>query len=94
MNNIKEWLKVRLAIFYGNYISLDKKLKGSTATICFVGDNKLGGSITLRVGGMIYYFEGKPEIEEYLNAEEKKVIRKTLKYGGWEMDMMHPDNNL
>ena len=94
MNRIKEWLKIKLAIFYGNHISLDKKLKGSEASICFVGDNKLGGSITVRQGGMIYYFEGKPEIEEYPNAEKENVVRKTLKYGGWEMDMMHPDNKL
>ena len=89
---MKQWIINKLAVFYGQNLSLDKKLKGSEASICFVGDNKLGGSITVRLGGMIYYFEGTPKIEEYDNVSKEKVVKKTLKYGGWEMDMMHPDN--
>lgn len=92
MSKIKQWFLIKLALFFGEYISLHKKLKGAEASIHFCEDDKLGGSIVIRQGGMLYYFEGQPKIEEYPDAEGKNTVKKTLKYGGWEMDMMHPDN--
>ena len=94
-NKIKNWLQTKLAIIYGQYFSLDKEFRKSNAVavICFVEEN-LGGSIKIEMNGMVYFFEGTPKIEEYKNAEGKNVVRKELKYGGWEMNMMHENNKL
>mgnify|MGYP001571626824 CR=1 FL=1 len=95
-NWIKNWIKTKLAILFGQHFSLDKKFRKdkATASICFVGEDKIGGSIRIEMGGMIYFFEGTPEIERYKNFVGKDVVKKTLKYGGWEMDMRHPNNKL
>ena len=94
MENIKQWIATKLAILYGNRFSLNKKLENAEAQIHFIGEEKLGGSIRIIKDGMVYFFEGTPKIEKYKNLEGKNVIKKTLKYGGWEMDMMHKANKI
>jgi hypothetical protein len=95
--DIKNWIQIKLAILYGQSFSLNKKFRkgGAVAVIHFVeGGDNTGGSIKIEMNGITYFFEGTPKIEEYKNAEGKNVIRKELKYGGWEMDMEHPNNKL
>jgi hypothetical protein len=94
---MKNWIQTKLAILYGQFFSLDKKFRknGAVAVIHFLeGDDKTQGSIKIEMNGMTYFFEGTPKIEEYKNVEGKNVMRKELKYGGWEMDMQHPNNKL
>jgi len=95
MEEIKNWIIYKFAVFFGKYISLDRifRKNKAIATIHFIeGQDPTGGSIKIKVGGMIYYFEGLPEFEKYQNATGENITKKILKYGGWEMDLMHPNN--
>lgn len=93
---MKEWIKYNLAMLMGNWFSLDRKFKRgrATASISFVKDERLGGSIKLHFNGVEYFFEGKPEIEKYKNAYGKNVTRKKIKYGGWGIDLTAEENNI
>jgi hypothetical protein len=93
---IKQWISSHLALIYGSRFSLDNKFKTkkAKAEIVFLEGEEYGGSIKIKIDGMIYYFEGMPEIERYKNFEGKQVVKKNLKYGGWEMDMMHKSNKI
>lgn len=95
---VKDWINTKLAIIYGRRFSLDRKFrnKKAVAKIHFVKDRdeKYGGSITIIMDGMIYYFEGIPQIKQYKNRTGKNVVQKTLKYGGWEMNMIDKANKL
>jgi len=95
-NDMKNWLIFRLSVLWGKYFSLDKifRRQNAVAKICFVGGEKLGGSIKLIIGGTTYFFEGSPEIEEYKNYANNPVVSKTLKYGGWEMDLKHFEHKI
>lgn len=86
----------KLAFLTGKYFSLDKcfRKRRAVARIRFTKTDKLGGSIVLSVGGMNYYFEGTPEIRKYKGSTGGDVFEKTLKYGGWELDMTHEDNKI
>ncbi len=94
---MKQWLLLKLAVLYGKRFSLNRYLEkyNAVAIIHFIeGEDKERGSIRVQAGGITYFFEGKPKIEKYKNREGKNVIKKTLKYGGWEVDMKHPDNKI
>lgn len=90
----RDRIQTALALFYGKNVSLDRKLRGARAVIHFLEGKQYGSSIKVEKDGMIYYFEGEAKFEEYKNAEGKNVVRKELKYGGWEMDMQHNKNKL
>jgi len=94
--NWKIKLLNKLATFTGKYYSLDRHFnrRKATAKIRFTKKDKYGGSIIISCGGMNYYFEGTPEIKKYKGGTGLNVVQKTLKYGGWEMDMTHKDNKL
>jgi len=93
---IKNKLQSWLAIFIGQNLSLHRKFtkENATATIHFFSDDKLGGSIKLDIGGIVYYFEGNPKLEEYKNLSGETVIQKTLDYGGWEMNLKDRRNRV
>ena len=94
---MKNWIQTNLALLYGKYFSLDRIFckKKAVAVIYFIeGQTKKEGSIRIEANGITYFFEGKPIIEEYKNAEGKNVMKKSLKYGGWEVDMRHSANKI
>ena len=87
-------IKLILAVFWAKYFSLDSYFRKTKAVaeICFVGEDKLGGSIKLRMGGTTYYFENKQPLESWKDFIGEEVVCKRMGYGGWEMDMTHPDH--
>lgn len=86
--NIKNKLMILYWILYGKYFSLNAifKKKDAKAFTHFSENEKHGGSIIIKIGKMNYYFEGKPEIESYPDMDGNTIVKKTLKYGGWERE--------
>ena len=79
---LKEQIKilwVRFRIWQG---SIDRNLKGSSASIYFVKD-ELPKGVRLTVRGVEFFYEGKPDITSYKNNIGNTVKKYTWRYGGW-----------